>query len=330
MKTIFSGIKPTGNLHLGNYIGALSQWVKMQNEQKDLNLIFCVVDLHALTVKQEPKILHERIKKLTALYMACGIDPKKSHVFLQSENLDHTYLSWIFDCITPMGWLQRMTQYKEKSAKTKDIVSVGLFNYPALMAADILLYDTDLVPVGEDQVQHVELARDVADRFNKNYQEIFKLPEFLIQKETARIMSLQNPLSKMSKSETDFLGTIDLLDSDKDIELKIKKAVTDSGSEIKSAKDKPAISNLLAILSIASGKSILELENNYKDKKYSDLKIDLKDSLINFLKPIKEKYSQIMEDNTYLNEVLDNGRDYSCSQTNKKILQVKKAMGLGR
>lgn len=336
-KIIFSGIQPSGDLHLGNYIGAIKQWVDLQDknnngkiEQLNNELIFCIVDLHAWTVKQDPKILREKNLEIAALYMACGIDPKKSHVFIQSENHDHSYLAWLFDCITPIGWMNRMTQFKDKSEKQKEGITVGLFNYPALMAADILLYDADLVPVGEDQKQHVELTCHIGEKFNKMFGETFKLPKPMIDTQAARIMSLQNPNSKMSKSDKDPMGTINLLDTTDQISQKIKKAVTDSGSEIKYGLDKPAMTNLLVIYSKITGRTIPEIEKQYEGVGYAKFKDDLAEAMIEFLKPIQEKYNEIRLDNEFLQESLDEGRDFTISKSSKKILKVKQVMGLGR
>lgn len=340
-QTIFSGIQPSGDLHIGNYIGAISQWVGLQNFiapssnatnniENSNELIFCIVDLHAITVKQDPKLLKEKILEVAALYMACGIDPKTAHIFIQSENHDHSYLAWLFDCITPIGWLNRMIQFKDKSEKQKESTTVGLFNYPPLMAADILLYDTDLVPVGNDQKQHIELTCDIADRFNKQFEEVFKLPKPMIDTQSARIMSLQNPLSKMSKSDTNPLGMINLLDTPEEIANKIKRAVTDSGTEIVYRDDKPAMSNLLVIFSKMSGRKIPEIEQQYKGVGYSGFKSDLADAVIEALKPIQDKYNEIRNDDIYLEESLNEGRDFTLSKSSPKILQVKKAMGLGR
>lgn len=341
-KVIFSGIQPSGNLHIGNYIGAIRQWIKLQEENET---IFCVVDLHAITVPQDPKVLREKILEVAALYLACGIDPKKSKIFIQSENPDHTYLSWIFDCILSMGELFRMTQFKDKIQKiylqknervASDNVRslfegyVGLFNYPALMAADILLYSTDLVPVGEDQKQHIELTRDIAEKFNRVYGGVFKLPEPLIDKEAARIMSLQVPHSKMSKSDIHPLGSISLLEETSDIISKIKKAVTDSGSNIAYAENRPAVSNLLVIYSKLSGKSIVELENQYEGIGYAKFKEDLIDVIETTLRPIRNKYLEIRSDKEYLSKVLDEGRDYSIEKSSKTLRKVKEVMGIGR
>ncbi len=330
-KTIFSGIQPSGNLHIGNYIGAIEQWVKLQNTNHNSDLIFCVVDLHAITVYQDPKFLREKILEVAALYLASGIDPKKSHIFVQSENPDHSYMTWIFDCVIPYGWMGRMIQFKEKSAKQKESTSVGLFNYPALQAADILLYDTDVVPVGEDQVQHVELARDVAEKFNKLYKtNVFKIPQVMLVKQAARIMSLQHPEAKMSKSLVDPLGTVNILDSREEIFNKVKRAVTDSGTEIVYRADKPALSNLLAIYSQFSGISIPDLEKQYRGASYAQFKEDLASAIDQVLTPIREKYNELRREGSFLNQVLDEGRDFAISKSSLKVKEAKRVMGLGR
>lgn len=326
-KIIFSGVQPSGSLHIGNYIGALSQWKEMQ---KETEAIFCIVDLHAITVYQDPKILKEKILEVAALYLACGIDPKKAKIFVQSENPDHTYLAWILDCVLPFGQLQRMTQFKDKSGKQKEATTVGLFNYPALMAADILLYDTDEVPVGEDQTQHVELTRDLAEKFNKTYQEIFKLPKVKIVKERARIMSLANPLAKMSKSDKDPMGVINLLDEKDLIVEKIKKAVTDSGTEIVKREDKPAISNLLTIYESLTNTPLSELEKRYQGKTYAEFKKDLTEVVVEFLQEVQKKYSEIRKDKNGLQQVLDEGREYAVSHSLNMIGKVNVALGLGK
>ncbi len=330
-KTVFSGVQPSGNLHIGNYIGAIKQWVELQNKGDKYKFIFCIVDLHAITVPQDPRVLRQKNLELAALYIACGIDPKKSKIFIQSENPDHPYLAWIFDCITPFGWMKRMTQFKEKSEKQKERASVGLFNYPALMAADILLYDTDLVPVGEDQIQHIELTRDIASRFNRLYGEVFRLPKAIIDKQAARIMSLQNPLKKMSKSDENEKSRINLLDDPDTIVIKIKRAVTDSGKEIiYDSKNKPAISNLLVIYSRLSGKSIKQLEAEYQGVGYAKFKEDLAEVVVETLKPIRKKYDELMRERSYLENVLNEGREFARETSSKKIKQVKEALGLGR
>jgi tryptophanyl-tRNA synthetase len=368
-KIIFSGIQPSGNLHIGNYVGAIRQWValqkktttikeelkvvkknsdlidggsivdlsKLQSELVEDELIFCVVDLHAITINQNPKILREKNLEVAALYIACGIDPEESHIFIQSENPDHVFLSWIFDCVTPFGWMNRMTQFKDKSEKQKESTSVGLFNYPALMAADILLYDTDLVPVGNDQIQHIELTSDIAQRFNHLFKEqIFKEPKPLIDKNAARIMSLQDPLKKMSKSDSNPLATINLLDDPDEVAKKIRRAVTDSGNEIiYNQKERPAISNLLNIYSRFSGASIPELEMKFKNISYSSFKEELIGVIMSEIvgvgiKDIQKEYHRLIKNKDYLNKVLDEGRDFARDLSSKKITEVRRVMGLGR
>jgi tryptophanyl-tRNA synthetase len=269
-KTIFSGVQPSGNLHIGNYLGAIAQWVDLQNSGKYKN-IFCVVDEHAITVPQNPEILRKKIMEITLIYLAAGIDPAKSVVFIQSHIPEHAELAWILNTLTPFGELQRMTQFKDKS-KEKGVLA-GLLNYPTLMAADILLYDAEIVPVGEDQVQHIEFARMIAKKFNSQYGETFKIPEPIIVKSAKRIMGLDDPSKKMSKSAKSEKNYIAILDSPELIRKKIASAVTDSGNEIKfDEKEKPAISNLLNIYSLFSGKPVEEIEKNFKGKNYDDFK----------------------------------------------------------
>jgi tryptophanyl-tRNA synthetase len=323
MKTIFSGIQPSGNLHIGNYIGALSQWVKIQDEKE---AIFCVVDLHAITVHQDPTRLREKVLEIAALYLACGIDPEKAHIFVQSENPDHTSLAWILNTIAPFGQLERMTQFKEKSQKHEE--NVGLFDYPVLMAADILLYQTDEVPVGEDQKQHVELTRDLAEKFNSRFGQVFKLPIPVIQKETARIMSLQDPTSKMSKSDTNQLATIYLLDTEEQIREKIKKAVTDSGSHISKDQGSAAISNLLAIYSSFKNQSLNESLDELDGKYYSEFKTLLADVVTPKLLEISKKYQEIRNDETALRKILDEGREYAISKSSDTLSKVRQLVGL--
>ncbi len=323
-KVIFSGVQPSGNLHIGNYIGALKQWVKMQVYTES---IFCIVDLHAITVPQDPKILKEKILEVAALYIACGIDPKKAHIFVQSENPNHAELAWIFNCITPFGQLERMTQFKEKSQKHE--ANAGLFDYPVLMAADILLYQTDEVPVGEDQKQHIELTRDLAEKFNKTFGQTFKLPTPLIQKETARIMSLQNPTSKMSKSDNNPLGTINLLDSEEDIRGKIKKAVTDSGSHISKDKGSEGLSNLLIIYSAFKNQSLESSISELEGKSYGEFKNVLADLVVLELSQIQKKYKEIRSNEDYLKQILNDGKEYALQKSSQTLLLVKEKVGLG-
>jgi len=328
MKTVFSGLQPTGKMHIGNYIGAIKQWIKLQGETE---AIYCIVDLHAITVYQDPKILKEKTIEVAALYLACGLDPKKSHIFIQSENPNHPYLAWVLNCVTPFGQLERMTQFKDKSEKQKEGATTGLFDYPVLMAADILLYQTDEVPVGDDQKQHIELARDLVDKFNKTFGEIFKLPSPLIQKQTARIMSLQDAFVKMSKSEIDPMGTINLLDTEEEIREKIKKAVTDSESavsKIKHSKQHGAISNLLTIYSAFSASTFDETINKFDGVSYSEFKQKLADLLVEKLSPIREKYKSIRNDEKVLRQILDEGRDFAIEKSSQTLEKVKTAVGL--
>ncbi len=324
-KTIFSGVQPSGNLHIGNYVGALRQWVKLQNSG---DAIFCLVDLHAITVPQDPKVLREKILEMAALYLAIGIDTTKSHIFIQSENPNHANLAWILNTITSFGSLERMTQFKDKAAKHGE--NVGLFDYPVLMAADILLYDTDEVPVGEDQKQHIELTRDLAEKFNKRFGQTFKLPAPVIPKETARIMSLQDPTSKMSKSDTNLQATIYILDSEQDIREKIKKAVTDSGSHISSDKGSEGLSNLLSIYSAFKNQSLAASVSELEGKPYGEFKNILADLVVLEFLEIHKKYDEIRADEKYLMQVLDEGRDFAIEKSNETMKKIIAAVGLGR
>jgi tryptophanyl-tRNA synthetase len=326
-KTILSGIQPSGNLHIGNYIGAIKQWVAMQDEY---DALFCVVDLHAITVPQDPKTLREKVREIAAIYIAAGIDPQKAHIFIQSENYDHPYLAWILNCFTPFGQLERMTQFKDKSAKQQEGTTAGLFDYPVLMAADILLYDAAEVPVGEDQKQHIELTRDVAEKFNSRYGAVFTVPEPKISKELGRIMSLQDPVSKMSKSDDNANGSIFLLDTPDEVREKIKRAVTDSGSEIVHREDKPALSNLLSIYSSVTDLSIEELEKKYAGVGYGQFKQDLAEAVASFLQPFQEKYKNLMDNPGELDKILDDGAEYARAKSSEVVRKVISAVGLGR
>jgi len=291
--TVFSGVQPSGVLHLGNYLGALSQWVEMQDKY---NSIFCVVDYHAITVKQEPKELNRRILDVVKIYLASGINSEKSVIFQQSDITAHTELAWILNCTAKISDLNKMTQYKEKGSG-KETVSVGLFDYPVLMASDILLYNTDAVPVGEDQVQHVELCRTLARRFNSDYGEVFKIPEVAIRKQGARIMGLDDPTKKMSKSAASAANYISLLDKPEIAAKKIMRAVTDSGAEIKyDPKKKPAIANLMTIYSLLTGVSTIALESNFKGKGYGDFKKDLAEAVKKFLVEFQVKYNSFSDE----------------------------------
>ncbi|KON89429.1 tryptophanyl-tRNA synthetase [Sporosarcina globispora] len=326
MKTIFSGIQPSGTITLGNYIGAMKQFVELQNE---FNCYFCIVDQHAITVPQDRLELRKNIRSLAALYLAVGIDPEKSTLFIQSEVPAHAQAGWMMQCVSYIGELERMTQFKDKS-EGKDAVSAGLLTYPPLMAADILLYNTDLVPVGEDQKQHLELTRDLAERFNKKYSEIFTIPDVRIAKVGARVMSLQDPLKKMSKSDPNKKAFISLLDDPKQIEKKIKSAVTDSEGIVKYDKEnKPGVSNLLSIYSILSGKPVEEIERDYEGKGYGDFKAGLSDVVIGAIKPIQDKYYALMESEE-LDLVLDQGAEKANKVAFKMFKKMENAMGLGR
>ncbi|HEO8421111.1 Tryptophanyl-tRNA synthetase (TrpS) [Mycobacteroides abscessus subsp. abscessus] len=326
MKTIFSGIQPSGTITLGNYIGALSQFVELQDEY---NCFFCIVDQHAITVPQDRMVLRNNIRSLAALYLAVGIDPKKATLFIQSEVPAHAQGAWLMQCISYIGELERMTQFKDKSTG-KDAVSAALLTYPPLMAADILLYSTDIVPVGEDQKQHLELTRDLAERFNKKYNDILTIPEVRIPKVGARIMSLQDPTKKMSKSDTNNKATITLLDEPAQIIKKIKSAVTDSEGIVKfDRENKPGVSNLLSIYSILSGESIESLEAKYEGKGYGDFKSDLAEVVVEALKPIQEKYNELMN-STELDDILDEGAAKANKVAGKMIKKMENAMGLGR
>jgi tryptophanyl-tRNA synthetase len=325
-KRVFSGIQPTGNIHLGNYLGAIQHWVASQAEFEN---IFCIVDLHAITVPQEPPILKAKIRELAALLLAAGIDPKLSALFVQSQISAHTELAWIFNCIIPMGWMQRMTQFKEKSQKGKEQASVGLFDYPALMAADILLYETDLVPVGEDQKQHVELSRDTAQRFNSIYGETFKLPEPVIPPFGARIMGLDDPTKKMSKSETQSGHAIYVLDSPDEIRSKIMRAATDSMREIRFDEGRPGIYNLLMIYKLLSGLSNPEIEARFGGKGYADLKRELAELIIEGLRPLQSRYRELTADPDYIDSLLAGAALKLRLLAEKTLTTVKEKMGLG-
>ena len=326
MKTIFSGIQPSGTITLGNYIGALKQFVELQDEY---NCYFCIVDQHAITVPQDPIVLRKNIRSLAALYLAVGLDPEKATLFIQSEVPAHAQAAWMMQCISYIGELERMTQFKDKSAG-KDAVSAALLTYPPLMVADILLYSADLVPVGEDQKQHLELTRDLAERFNKNYNDNFTIPEVRIPKVGARVMSLQDPSKKMSKSDPNQKGFISMLDEPKQIEKKIKSAVTDSEGIVRfDIENKAGVSNLLSIYSIVSGKTIAELETLYEGKGYGAFKGDLAEVIINALSPIQQKYNELMESNE-LDEILDRGSEKARLVADKMVSKMERAMGLGR
>jgi tryptophanyl-tRNA synthetase len=326
MKTIFSGIQPSGSVTLGNYIGAMKQFVELQNEY---NCYYCIVDQHAITVAQDRLALRKNIRSLAALYLAVGLDPNKATLFIQSEVPAHAQAGWMLQCVAYIGELERMTQFKDKS-QGKDAVSAGLLTYPPLMAADILLYSADLVPVGEDQKQHLELTRDLAERFNKKYNDIFTIPEVRIPKVGARIMSLADPTKKMSKSDANPKAFITLLDDPKQIEKKIKSAVTDSDGIVKFDKEnKPGVSNLLSIYSILNNESIEQIEARYEGKGYGEFKTDVAEVVVNALAPIQAKHKDLMESDA-LDEILDQGAEKANAVAHKMIKKMENAMGLGR
>jgi tryptophanyl-tRNA synthetase len=321
---VFSGIRPTGELHIGNYLGAIKQWVKLQEENE---CFFCIVDYHAITTPFKPEEMERNIFDTLIAYLAAGLDPKKCTIFVQSHVKEHTELAWILGTITPLGDLKRMTQFKEKSKKHPEYVNAGLLNYPLLMAADILLYKTDLVPVGKDQVQHVELTREIARRFNKMFGKVFKEPKVLLS-EGEKIMSLQNPKKKMSKTD-DPKGCILLFDEPEEIEKKIMRAVTDLGKEIKyDPVKKPGISNLLKIYSIFSEKGMEELEEKYKGKGYEEFKRDLAKLLIKRLEVFKKKKKELEKRRVYLKEILKKGAERAEKIAKLTMKEVREKMGL--
>jgi len=323
MERIFSGVQPSGVLHLGNYLGAIKNWVDLQ---QNYQCIFCVADLHAITVPQEPKELAKKTLEVAKIYLAAGIDPKKSIVFVQSQVKEHAELAWMLNTITRIPELERMTQFKDKAKDKKSEIGVGLFDYPVLMAADILLYKTVGVPVGEDQIQHVELARDLAQRFNNKFEEIFVVPKALMQKEGARVMGLDDPTKKMSKSASSIYNYISLTDSPDMIREKIKKAVTDSGKEIIFNSDKPALANLLTIYSLLGAKSVEAIEKMYEGKGYAAFKEGLAETVIEFLKPFQKKYNEL--EDGYVREILKDGADRARAIAQETIKEAKGAMGI--
>jgi len=324
-KTIFSGIQPSGNLTLGNYLGALKNFSKLQD---DYRCFYCVVDMHTLTVRQNPEELRERAYSLLALYLACGLDPEKNVLFMQSHVHSHAELSWILGCYTYMGELQRMTQFKDKSARHADNINAGLFTYPVLMAADILLYQTDFVPIGQDQKQHLELARNIAERFNSIYGDTFKVPDPLIGKAGAKIMSLQEPDKKMSKSDTNVNNFILITDTPDTIMKKFKKAVTDSGAEIKFNYDeKPGISNLINIYAAVNDMTTAHVEEEFEGKRYGDFKVAVGEAVVNALSPIQEKYYKYVEDKAYLDSIFKKNAAIAQEVADKTVKDVYKKVG---
>ncbi len=331
IKKIFSGVQPTGNLHLGNYLGAIKNFVELQNE-KDNECVYCVVDLHAITVKQDPKILKDNIRETTAAFLASGLDYKKSIIFNQSLVPAHSEGSWILGCIARMGWLNRMTQFKEKAGKDKEKASVGLYIYPILMAADILLYDSTHVPVGEDQKQHLELSRDIAQKFNLDFKapDFFKAPEPLIQKNFARIMSLKDGTKKMSKSDPSDLSRINLTDKKDEIVNKIKKAKTDNSalpSDDKKLNERPEVENLLGIYSSLSNQTLSDSINEFGGKNFSEFKQKLSDLVVAKISPISDEINKLKKDNNFIDKILEDGAEKADKITSKKVKEMKKIIG---
>ena len=324
-KRVFSGIQPSGNLHLGNYLGAIRNWVADQHQYEN---IFCVVDQHAITVDYDPAALRQNVRELVGLYLACGLDPEQCALFVQSNIPEHTELAWLFNGITPMGWLQRMTQFKEKSEGLREQVSAGLFTYPALMAADILIYQTQEVPVGDDQKQHVELARDIAQRFNHLFGEVFVLPEPVIRKVAARVMGLDDPTRKMSKSAEGENHSISLLDPPALIRKKLSRATTDSQREIVFDPARPGVFNLLTIFQALSGQSQQEIEAHFAGKGYAQLKGDLADLVVTTLEPIQARYREITGAPEYIDQVLAQGVVRLRPLVEATMTRVRHAMGL--
>lgn len=323
-QVIFSGVQPSGKLTLGNYLGALKNWKDLQN---DYNCIFCVVDLHAITQRQQPAKLRAQTLEILAQYIACGIDPTKSTLFIQSHVPQHAELNWTLNCYTMFGELSRMTQFKDKSSKNADNINAGLFTYPVLMASDILLYQTNLVPVGADQKQHVEICRDIANRFNTAYSDTFTIPEPFIPKVGAKIMSLADPTKKMSKSDENANAYILLTDSDEDIMRKFKKAVTDSDGRVFYGEKNHGVKNLMTIYSVCTGKSYDEIESEFAGKGYGDFKPAVGQAVCDVVRPIREKTENLLADKSYLEEIYTNGAIEASKIATKTLRKVYKKIG---
>ena len=324
MKTVFSGVQPSGNLTIGNYLGAIKNFSTFPEDYKKF---YCVVDLHAITIRQVPADLRRRTYETLALYMACGLDEKKNTLFVQSHVPAHAELGWILDCYTMYGELSRMTQFKDKSLKNAQNINAGLFTYPALMAADILLYQTDIVPVGIDQKQHLELARDVAMRFNQIYSDTFTIPEGYINTDTMKIMSLAEPTAKMSKSDPNPNAVVYILDSKDDIIRKFKRAVTDSDTEIRYSEDKPGISNLMTIYKAFTGKSFDEIEKEFSGKGYGDFKLAVGEATADGLASVRDEFARLIADKAYLESVMKAGAEDASYFAYKTMRKVRKKIG---
>ena len=323
-KTVFSVVQPSGNLTIGNYLGAIKNFSRFSEEFKTF---YCVVDLHAITVRQVPAELRRRTYETLALYMASGLDEKKNTLFVQSHVPAHAELGWILDCYTMFGELSRMTQFKDKSAKNAENINAGLFTYPALMAADILLYQTDLVPVGIDQKQHLELARDVGARFNQIYGDTFTIPDGYISNDTMKIMSLAEPTQKMSKSDPNQNAVVYILDSKDDIMRKFKRAVTDSDSSVRYSEDKPGISNLMTIYRAFTGKSFDEIEREFEGRGYGDFKLAVGEATADGLSSVREEFDRLIKDKSHLEEVMKNGADEAAYYARKTMSKVRRKLG---
>ncbi|MBU3803215.1 MAG: tryptophan--tRNA ligase [Candidatus Cellulosilyticum pullistercoris] len=324
-KVIFSGMQPSGTITLGNYLGALKNWTSLQDEY---NCLYCIVDMHAITVKQEPAVLRKNARDLMMLYIAAGLDPEKNVIYMQSHVSAHAELAWILNCFTYMGELSRMTQFKDKSQKHSDNINAGLFTYPALMAADILLYQTDLVPVGVDQKQHLELTRDVAIRFNNLYGETFKVPEAYIPKVGAKIMSLQDPTKKMSKSDQDANASITIIDDPDTIIRKFKRAVTDSDTEVRfDVENKPGVSNLMTIYSSITGQTIEQVQNEFEGKGYGDFKLRVGEAVVEELRPIQARFKELSNDKAYIDSLIKKNAETANYLATKTLRKVQKKVG---
>lgn len=325
-KTILSGIQATGNLTLGNYLGAIHNWIKMQEEY---DCYYMIADLHSLTVRNDPEILRKRAMQVLAIYVAAGLDPEKNTIFLQSQVDAHVKLNWILNCYTYMGELNRMTQFKDKSAKHADNINSGLFTYPVLMAADILVYNADLVPVGEDQRQHLEITRDIAERFNSIYGETFVIPEAFISEQGARIMGLQEPTAKMSKSTTNLNDVIFLNDDPEEIRKKLKKAVTDSENCVRYDKEnKPGVSNLMAIYGLIQEKTMEQIEQEFAGKGYGDFKMAVAEAIIEKLEPLQKRYNELLENPEELKAIYEKGAKKASERADKIVTEVYRKVGL--
>ena len=323
-KTVFSGVQPSGNLTIGNYLGAIKNFSKFSDDYKTF---YCVVDLHAITVRQVPAELRRRTYETLALYMACGLDDKKNTLFVQSHVPQHAELGWILDCYTMFGELSRMTQFKDKSAKNAENINAGLFTYPTLMAADILLYKTDLVPVGIDQKQHLELARDVAMRFNQVYGETFTVPEGYISSDTMKIMSLAEPTQKMSKSDANQNAVVYILDSKDEVMRKFKKAVTDSEAEVRYSENKPGVSNLMTIYRAFTGKSYGQIEKEFEGRGYGDFKMAVGEACADGLAPVREEFARLIADKAHLEQVMKTGAEEAMYYARKTMSKVRRKIG---